>query len=134
MQLAKVPHAITYSSINQAKENHAFVSQYIPDSPFICISGKEYDIEEGWIAHPYIQHNFYVEIVYGIYTFSLSFKPDNEGLGIFDAHDFIQGIESNDRISFYLTDYNKKPDTIIVHYRQTLKSPKMNKKLLLFRK
>ena len=140
LQLAKSSDLLTYSSIDQAKENRAFVCEYKPQAPFISIEGNKYYINEAWVAHPYYRKDFYDKIVWDAYFFSMSFNTDTVSTKIFrrnkylDRYDFIQGIQSNSRILFYLPEYSKNQDTIIVHYRESLKSPTKNKKFLLFRK
>lgn len=126
-RLANEPTPLIYKSISESKSNGAFVKELKSQERFFLLDGKKYFIDEAWIEHPYLQKNFYDQIVKGVFCFVVTchcekIKPIN-----FELDDYINGIGTGDmRTWFYL---EKLQDTVTVHYREFKGSFKEDKSM-----
>jgi hypothetical protein len=110
------PHG--YQSIAVSKENHVFLSEYHPQSPYFEIEGRSYKIEEAWVEHPHKGSDD--SPINNGYDFVMTFEPHAEDGLNFRPYMKELGWGTNE-IWFFLSKKKYDKDTLEILYKECLK-------------
>lgn len=131
-KLAQEPSAKPYNSIQESKNNNAFVAELRPEQPYFEIEGHKHYIKAAWIEHPHNETNWGDVVGTGIYCYvmELEYYPKLEP----DLKEYINELGNGPtRIWSFLT-HGREKDDIKLKYRTSKNDIKKDKVFMLYRK
>jgi hypothetical protein len=124
------PIPVGYHSIAESKNNHVFLNEYLPQSPYLEIEGRKYKIKEAWVEHPHKGSDG--SISESGHAFVMTFEPHIGGDLNFKAYTRDLGWGSNEIwFTFSKEIYDK--DTLELLYKESLRDS-VQKSFKLFKR
>ncbi|MES1181379.1 MAG: hypothetical protein ABUL44_01150 [Flavobacterium sp.] len=136
-QISDDPKPWPYESIRISKKNGAFISEYVPQAPYLKMGGKNYKVNEAWVEHTHVKMDFYDSITPNAalvvdFYYNTSLRTDLKKY-VKEMGNGVSTIWFNLSPQDYVDDSQIK-DTLIIQYRESLDSVKKNRTFLLFKK
>lgn len=134
MQTSSAPDPFTTESISESKKNNYFISEYIPQRPYIELGGERINIIESWTEYPHRKDIWGNKIDSSLFCLVIRFdmRQSNQNL---DLYSYVKGLVNSSGKVWITLDLQKiENDTLKFQYRSSLSQERRNQFFCLQKK